>query len=44
MPDELWKAALEEAAAAGTTVTAWVNADLRRRVDAARRKRERGAG
>lgn len=44
VPDDLWKAAMEEAAAQGTTVAAWINADLQRRVDAARRKRKRDAG
>ncbi|QES45173.1 hypothetical protein DEJ49_33060 [Streptomyces venezuelae] len=39
VPKELWDAAMEEAKAEGTTVTAWINADLDKRVKAARRRR-----
>lgn len=41
VPKELWDAAMEEASTEGTTVTAWINADLDKRVKAARRKRAR---
>lgn len=41
VPDALWEAAVEEAHTEGTTVAAWINADLQRRVNAARRRRER---
>lgn len=43
VPKELWDAAMAEARAEGTTITNWINADLHRRVTAARRRRERAA-
>ncbi|WP_425838367.1 hypothetical protein [Streptomyces fractus] len=39
VPDALWTAAIKEAAAAGTSVTQWINEDLQKRVNAAQRKR-----
>lgn len=39
--DALWDDAVKEAEAAGTSVAQWITHDLQKRVDAARRKRER---
>lgn len=44
VPDDIWDAALEEAAAEGTSVAAWIKADLEKRIKAARRRRARDAG
>lgn len=41
VPDALWEAAVKEAHIEGTTVAAWINADLQKRVNAAQRRRER---
>lgn len=41
VPDDLWEAARTEAAAEGATVADWINADLKRRVTAAKRRRAR---
>lgn len=41
IPQELWDAAIEEAHAEGSSVAKWVNEDLQKRVNAARRRRAR---
>lgn len=44
VPKDLWDAAMAEAETEGTTVTNWINADLHKRVTAAKRRRAQAEG